>query len=63
VLHALVEKTIEFLKQHQEMTVGDLKTLFHVSRKYAVPLLAYLDANGVTIRKGDIRILRQQRET
>jgi len=63
VLQTLVEKTIEFLKRHQEMTVGDLKTLFHVSRKYAVPLLAYLDASGVTIRKGDIRILRQQRET
>jgi selenocysteine-specific elongation factor len=61
-LRAIVEQTIAYLQQHQEMTVGDFKTLLGVSRKYAVPLLAHLDASGVTLRKGDVRILRQQRE-
>jgi hypothetical protein len=42
------------------MMVGDLKNLLQVSRKYAVPLLAYLDASGVTIRKGNVRVLRRQ---
>lgn len=61
-LHAIVEQTVAYLQQHHEMTVGDFKTLLGVSRKYAVPLLAYLDASGVTLRKGDVRILRQQRD-
>ena len=59
-LDAIVRQATDFLKQHQEMTVGDFKNLIQVSRKYAVPLLAYLDANGITLRKGDVRILRQQ---
>jgi len=28
------------------------------TRKYAVPLLEFFDATGVTIRSGDIRVLR-----
>lgn len=58
-LAAIVAKTIDFLRQHQEMSVGDFKTLIDVSRKYAVPLLAYLDSSGITLRKGDSRMLRQ----
>jgi selenocysteine-specific elongation factor len=57
-LKEIMHRVIEHLKQHTEMMVGDVKTLFQVSRKYAVPLLAYLDAAGITIRKGDARILR-----
>ena len=38
--------------------VGDFKDLIGVSRKYAVPLLEYFDANGVTRRVGNDRVLR-----
>ena len=38
--------------------VGDFKDLIGVSRKYAVPLLEYFDAAGVTRRVGNERILR-----
>lgn len=38
--------------------VGDFKDLVGVSRKYAVPLLEYFDASGVTRRVGKDRILR-----
>jgi selenocysteine-specific elongation factor len=30
-----------------------------VSRKYAIPLLEYFDAQGITRRDGDMRFLRR----
>jgi selenocysteine-specific elongation factor len=39
-----------------EMTVGDFKDALGLSRKYAVPLLEYLDMNGYTRREGDARV-------
>ncbi len=59
VLDEITQKIIQFLTQHHEMAIGDLKELFQVSRKYSVPLLAYCDAQGLTIRKGDVRMLRR----
>jgi selenocysteine-specific elongation factor len=58
VLEEVTQRIIEHVKQHHEIAIGDVKNLFHISRKYAVPILAYLDAAGVTIRKGDVRVLR-----
>lgn len=46
-----------YLKEHGEATAGDLKTALGTTRKYAVPLLEYLDRMGVTRRKGDKRSL------
>jgi selenocysteine-specific elongation factor len=37
--------------------VAAFKELAGVSRKYAIPLLEYLDRNGVTRRDGDERIM------
>ncbi len=39
-----------------EITVGDIRDALGVSRKHAVPLLEYLDARRVTVRRGDMRI-------
>lgn len=38
------------------VTVSDMRGAWDTSRKYALPLLAYFDANGVTRRRGDVRI-------
>jgi selenocysteine-specific elongation factor len=38
-----------------ELTVGDFKELFGFSRKFAVPVLEYLDREGFTRREGDTR--------
>jgi selenocysteine-specific elongation factor len=35
-----------------------VRDLFDTSRKYALALLEYLDAKGITKRVGDERILR-----
>jgi len=35
---------------------GEIRAALGTSRKYALPLLSYLDANGITRRRGDLRI-------
>jgi selenocysteine-specific elongation factor len=37
--------------------VGNFKDLFGVTRKYAIPLLEYLDRERVTRRVGDERVI------
>jgi selenocysteine-specific elongation factor len=39
-------------------TVAEFRDLFRLSRKYAVPLLEWMDANGVTERDGDVRTVQ-----
>jgi selenocysteine-specific elongation factor len=45
------------LQSHGQATVAELKDAMQVSRKYAVPLLEYLDATHVTKRDGNLRCL------
>jgi selenocysteine-specific elongation factor len=39
-------------------SAGELRDALGVSRKYAIPLLEYFDAQGLTKRDGDVRVLR-----
>jgi selenocysteine-specific elongation factor len=41
----------------ERLAVADLKELAGISRKYAIPLLEYLDRTGVTRRVGDYRVI------
>lgn len=43
----------------QGATAADLRDALGVSRKYAIPLLEYFDAQGVSKREGDLRVLRK----
>jgi selenocysteine-specific elongation factor len=48
------------LEAHPEgASAADLRDALGVSRKYAIPLLEYFDAQGVTRREGDLRVLRR----
>lgn len=47
------------LNENGRMTAADFRDLLGTSRKYAVPLLEWLDGHGVTIRSGDYRTLRK----
>ncbi len=38
------------------VTVAEVRDGWATSRKYAIPLLSYLDNNGITRRRGDLRI-------
>jgi selenocysteine-specific elongation factor len=46
-------------RENERMTAADFRDLVGTSRKYAVPLLEWLDARSVTIRHGAYRSLRK----
>lgn len=53
----IVERVVSHIKTHGKINVGELKDLFNMSRKYAIALLEHMDAQKVTRRTGDDRIL------
>ncbi|MBN2374172.1 selenocysteine-specific translation elongation factor [bacterium] len=59
-LSSLAVQVQSFLKDGRQMGIGDFKDLTGVSRKYAVPLLEYMDNQGITIRLGDKRAIRKK---
>jgi selenocysteine-specific elongation factor len=46
-----------FFGKKPEMTVAEFRDLLNTTRKYALPLLEFLDSQKVTLRTGDIRKL------
>jgi selenocysteine-specific elongation factor len=46
------------LRRDKQIAMSGFRDLIGTSRKYAVPLLEYFDAIGVTIRTGDARVLK-----
>ncbi|WP_350343331.1 selenocysteine-specific translation elongation factor [Proteinivorax tanatarense] len=58
VLSNGVKKLIKLIKDNpQGITLAQCRDLFNTSRKYVVPILEYLDGEGITKRVGDLRIL------
>ncbi len=56
---AAVRSRVEtYLRESERMTAAQFRDLIGTSRKYALPLLEWLDAHGVTVRDGDYRTLR-----
>ena len=56
-------ETLEELKARltelpDQFTVAEFRDTMDISRRQAVPLLEWLDANAVTSRRGDHRTLR-----
>lgn len=54
-------RTEQFLRANSQMTMAQFRDLIGTSRKYAVPLLEWFDARGITVRSGDYRMLRTTR--
>lgn len=59
ILEEIQALTVAYLKEHGEITPVEFKSITGASRKFSIPLLEYLDREGVTIRKGDKRILKK----
>jgi len=59
---ASIEKAValsaDHIRQHGDMKASDFKTLLDTTRKYAIPLLEYLDGRGTFINRGGVRLLR-----
>ncbi|HQN45371.1 MAG TPA: SelB C-terminal domain-containing protein, partial [Anaerolineaceae bacterium] len=49
----------EHLAAHGTLAATEFRDAFNTSRKYALALLEYLDALGVTVRDGDFRKRRK----
>ena len=45
------------LKRDGEITVAEFRTLIDSNRKNAMALLGHFDAEGLTVRRGDVRVL------
>lgn len=58
---AAIERAVDLLRPQfaaasQGLTVAEIRDVLNTSRKYVLALVAYLDANGRTRRRGDYRI-------
>jgi selenocysteine-specific elongation factor len=58
VVEALRERVIAYLREHGRLETPAYKSLIGTSRRSAVPLMELFDAEHVTARRGDARILR-----
>jgi selenocysteine-specific elongation factor len=54
------EKLIGFLRKKPEIRVAEFRDLLDGSRKYVLPLLIYFDTQGVTIKRGEVRVLAEK---
>jgi len=59
ILKEMRDAVISHIKEGGSITLAELRDRFNTSRKYAVAVLEHLDQVGVTLRKGDQRILRR----
>lgn len=51
------EMVVRFLKENSEMSLGEARDLLKTSRKFALPIMNYLDKEKVTRRVDDKRVL------
>ncbi|MCS6915773.1 MAG: selenocysteine-specific translation elongation factor [Myxococcales bacterium] len=54
----LRRRLVDFLRERREITLAQWKDMVGQTRKYAIPLAEYFDAERVTLRVGDVRRLR-----
>ncbi len=52
-----IQLVIDYLKENERISAGELRDLLTTSRKYAIAILEHLDDEGVTRRVGDERYL------
>jgi selenocysteine-specific elongation factor len=55
---ATAETLVRELAGPPGITVSRFREALGTSRKYALPMLEYFDARGVTVRRGDVRMVR-----
>ncbi len=60
VFDEMRQAVISHIQQQGGITLGELRDQFDTSRKYAVAVLEHLDQSGVTVRRGDARVLARK---
>ncbi|HKC58558.1 MAG TPA: selenocysteine-specific translation elongation factor [Myxococcales bacterium] len=61
-LHGLRARLLAHLQQHGSIDAQGFKELTGQSRKFTIPLAEWFDKERVTLRVGDKRVLRKERE-
>lgn len=56
-LAVLVSQVKSHLEGESEATASELREVTGLTRKYLIPFLEYCDRSGITIRRGDVRVL------
>ena len=59
-LAELKDKIVAHIRANQGIDAQGFKTLTGLSRKFSIPLLEYFDKCKVTLRVGDMRVLRER---
>jgi len=54
----MVSEVVEMLKMRGKVAAAEVRDHFNTSRRYVLAFLEYLDAQGITVREGDIRRLK-----
>ncbi len=54
----MVERVVAYLREQGTVTLAQVRDMFGTSRKYAQALLEHMDAQRITRRTGDERVLR-----
>jgi selenocysteine-specific elongation factor len=60
-LDAVRARVVALLEVDGELTLARLRDELSTSRKYAQALLEHFDAEKLTLRRGDVRVLRRRR--
>ncbi len=55
-------EVIKFLRKNGQISIQDVHSLFGFSRKFTIPLLNYLEKEGIVRREGDIRVLTDKQD-
>ncbi|MFH1762007.1 MAG: SelB C-terminal domain-containing protein, partial [bacterium] len=53
----IIARVIDWEVGSKEFTVSEFRQRLDISRKYAVPICEYLDREGITERRGDVRVI------
>jgi selenocysteine-specific elongation factor len=59
-LDELTRRVSSLIERDGDVTIASLRDELHTSRRYAQALLELLDAERVTLRVGDARVLRKK---
>jgi selenocysteine-specific elongation factor len=61
IMDDIRQRLTAFITEHGEIDAQGMKTVFGISRKWTIPIAEYFDAQRLTLRVGDKRVLRQKR--
>ncbi len=61
-LKQATDRVTAFIAENGPATASDLRKALETTRRVAMPLLEYLDLEGITRRQGDVRVLRDSGE-